>query len=211
MTWRKFRSIKTEKKSVNQDAMEILSNYYRFSSSKEIRFDWGIPLGISLVLFLFIGFLSKNNTTVMSVLVDLNSAALNVMAILAGFNTASMAVIAATNQDTLKQLFRVKGINEENESGSEEKNILKQILTFFSYAIILQLLILVIGSIFVLVNKNAPQLYSVIGIINSLIARLVLSICGFVWFSIILHSLFVSIRNVSMIYRYILFLGRPKK
>ncbi len=234
----KIIPIKRMKESVNKDTLDILFSYYGYSSPQELRFDWGLPLLIAVISFLLVGLVSKN-TVIMSTLVDINSASLNVMAILAGFNTASLAVIASTNQETLRKLFSVGGnattVKIEgdgqnklmqilgkiifakemqdfgNSNEGDNHNILKQVLTFFSYAIVIQLLILIFGSIFVVLNKNAQQIYTVLGFINTSWAKVIISCLGAIWFSIILHSLFVSVRNVSLLYRYILYLAKQSK
>ncbi|GED61529.1 hypothetical protein [Brevibacillus formosus] len=226
------------RESVNKDTQDILFSYYGYSSPQELRFDWGLPLLIAVISFLLLGLVSKN-TVIMNTLVDINSASLNVMAILAGFNTASLAVIASTNQETLRKLFSVGGnattvkkeeveqnrlrkilgkiifgkeiLDFENSSEGNNHNILKQVLTFFSYAIVIQLIILVLGSIFVVLNKNSQQIYTVIGFINTTWAKVIISCLGAIWFTIILHSLLVSIRNVSLLYRYILYLAKQSK
>ncbi|WP_186380455.1 hypothetical protein [Brevibacillus brevis] len=240
MMKRKVIPIKRMKESVNKDTQEILFSYYGYSSPQELRFDWGIPLILAAITFLLVGLVSKNNTIILNTIVDINSASLNVMAILAGFNTASLAVIASTNRDTLRVLYSAGGnsttvkkeddnkqnkfrqifekilfdkefLDFENSSDGNNHNILKQVLTFFSYAIVMQLIILVLGSIFVVLNKNAQQIYLLLGIISGIWAKVILSILGTIWFAIILHSLFVSIRNVSLLYRYILYLAKQSK
>lgn len=194
---------KPKQKSINADFFEIVKGYYSFSSAREKVFDGVMPVIISLTFFIIISLVNVSNTEILNVINDINTIALSVMTILAGFNTTSLAIIASTNRELLQQLFDVK--TEKSHS-----NILKQVVTFFTFAIMLQIVIVAIGIVIALVNSHLYNIYLEIGIVNWPLARSGVIIFGFIWISVILYSLFISIRNISLLYRYVLFLGKKE-
>jgi hypothetical protein len=218
--------IKREKTgNVNGPIWEICKSYYKISTPNELGVDWLVPLTASLISFIILGLFSSTNTGFYKSVISITTTAINVMAILAGFNTASLAIIASTNKNVLKLLNMANKKNpspkynqEENISlfkrikyvifGTEKENILKITIIFFSYAIILQILILILGSILVVFSDNLADINRNLDLFESNYIRIIITIVGCIWFTIILHSLFVTLRNVSLIYRYILFLGK---
>jgi hypothetical protein len=210
--------------SVNKDIHQIVSDYFHCSSKSELFFDCLIPILVAAVIFIISSFVSQNSAKILDIILKLNSSSINIMAILAGFNTASVAVIASTNKATLNQLYDANQNNDPTSNKGEsvfrrfysmiinqkEVNILKLTISLFCYAIALQLIILILGSLIVVTSDNLIDIYKKLSFINKIFARVVISTCGFIWLSINLHCLFVSLRNVSLLYRYVLFLGSNK-
>ncbi|KZE78626.1 hypothetical protein AV654_02430 [Paenibacillus elgii] len=217
----KTRTNKAE--SVNRDLYHIIKDYFHCSSIKELTFDILIPVFVSILIFATIGAMTVSTTTILKIIVNLNTSSINVMAILAGFNTASVAVIASTNKSILNQLYNVTGPQNNTKKNKnffaniwsiivekKDENILKITISFFSYAIAMQLIILILGSIIVATSDNVIEFYRQLSFINKMSARIIISILGTTWLTLILHCLFVSLRNVSLLYRYVLFLGKNK-
>lgn len=210
--------------SVNRDLYDIVKDYFHCSSLRELIFDILVPFILATLIFIVFFFTNSTAKEVLEIILQINQSSINIMAILAGFNTASVAVIASTNRGVLKRLHEtdIESIKVEKRKNifariyrvlidQKDENILKVTITFFSYAIAIQLFILIFGSIIVVTSDNIVKVYLKYKFVNSLTAYFLTTSLGIVWFTIILHSLFVSLRNVSLLYRYILFLGRNKE
>jgi hypothetical protein len=190
-----------KKNSVNKHIKAIFKDYFDYSTTSEKKNDIIWPLAISLLLFITIGIFEPSGKKILDIIVSINTVSLSVLAILAGFNTTSLSIIAAANRDILKQL---------NQSGidAQRSSVLKQLVTFFAYSILVQIIILIIGTLIVLLASNLPNIYQFIPYKNELIPTIALSIFGTVWLTVVLYSLFLSLRNVALLYRYILFIGK---
>ncbi|MBO2945773.1 hypothetical protein JJQ72_17480 [Paenibacillus sp. F411] len=200
MNWKaQPRKIKQKKNSVNQHLNVIITQYFTYSSKKELIFDVGVPVVLSVALFATIGTLSKSNTEIIKIFTDIITGSLSVMAILAGFNTTCLAIIASTNQDTLSKLIK--------ESEQDDESILHKIVTFFSYAISTEIVLLIIGIIYVIINKNLQDIRIVMNFLDPMVVRVTLSTLGALLSALLLHTLFVSLRNVSLLFRYVLFIA----
>lgn len=196
-----MRPVNKERKSVNSHLEEIFKNYFIFASKKENLFDIIVPVIISLIIFLILFFLEPSNKSIFKSISNVNAIALSIIAISAGLNTACLTLVATAQQDTLKKLY-TSGENPK------DKNILKQVITFFAFSILLQLLILVFGTVFGTVTENIPNIYKGLKFISHDAARIILVVFGFIWVSIILYSFFISIRNIALLYRYVLYVAR---
>lgn len=196
-----MRPVNKERKSVNSHLEEIFKNYFVFASKKENIFDISIPVIISLIIFLTLFFLEPSNKSILKSISNVNSIALSIIAISAGLNTACLTLVATAQPETLKKLYTAG-------KKPEDRNILKQVITFFAFSILFQLIILVIGTVFGTVAENIPHLYEELKFISHDVAKLILIIFGFVWVSVILYSFFVSIRNIALLYRYVLYVAK---
>ncbi|WP_279620600.1 hypothetical protein NQ126_010010 [Priestia megaterium] len=196
-----MRPVSREKKSVNSHLEEIFKNYFIFASKKENIFDISIPVVISLIIFVILFFFEPSNSSILKSISNVNAIALSIIAISAGLNTACLTLVATAQQETLKKLYN----SGENP---EERNILKQVITFFAFSILFQLIILVIGTVFGTISENIPHIYKELEFISQGAAKIILVVFGFVWVSIILYSFFISIRNIALLYRYVLYVGK---
>lgn len=205
MNWKSEpRKTHKEKKSVNQHLNKIFLDYFKHSSKKELGFDLGLPVIISIILFVIVGLFALSTSDIIKIFTDIISSSLSVLAILAGFNTTCLAVIASTNHETLKKL-----INKRDNTDADS-SILYKIAVFFSYAICSEVVLLIIGIIYIVINKNFQEIYYFIGFINGLTARIIVTVLGGALVATMLHTLFVSLRNVSLLFRFILFIADHK-
>lgn len=204
---RKVRSAKDngDYENINRDLFEIILNYKRYTTKKEWQFYIILPLLLSTIVFIFIGFFEPYNMGILNSILDINQTSLTVIAILAGFNTTSLSIIAASNNKVLRYLQNVK-LKKDSENGS----VLKQIISFFSFAIIFQLIILVIGLFLSMISKNLKEFSELFSFLNGLAVRIPLSILGVLWLSAILFALIISVRNATLLYRYVLFIADYK-
>jgi hypothetical protein len=192
-------------KKVNTYIVMVWQDYHMYAGLKERQFDIYLPLVLSVIFVGFTALIVPMATDVIGILKDLNNAALNVISILAGFNTASLSVIAASNFAILGRLF---GSEREDSKSAEKSNLLKQTISFFGYAILIQLGLLVLGAILVFVfgsvaviAKDHPWP------LWNLTIKWVAAVFSFFWIGTIFHSLFVSIRNITVLYNYVLLIG----
>lgn len=194
----RHQKVKKGKKSVNQYLILITKKYFLNSTRSELSFDVGVPFIVSVVLFSIVGMLSASTVDIIHVFTVITTNSLSVLAILAGFNTTCLAVIASTNQETLKNLV-------EQGSKDGKDSILHKIITFFSYAICTEILLLITSIIYMIINKNISD---IIGFYSGVGIKTVVSIVGVISATALLHTLFVSLRNVSLLFMYVLFIAK---
>lgn len=193
----------TNNRSVNEDLIEIFKNYFSFSSFREKLFDMGVPLLISLFLFLLLYLFQPSNNKIIATLIDFNNVSLYVITILVGFNTTSLSLIATANRESLQKLY-VAG------QESKDRSILKQLITFYAYTIFTGIFILIIGLMFGMFAKNLPDFYTQVGFIPHELARVLLISFAFVYLFSILYNLLLSLRNISILYRFIFFISKKE-
>jgi hypothetical protein len=190
--------VKVNKKSVNEELYIIFNKYKEATSKHEIFFDTLVPLLLSIICIGSVLFFSRSSF--LELIKDLNNSSLAVLSILAGFNTASLAVISSSKPE--KFVEELKG-----EHIKEGKELLSNFLSFFTYAIVVQLLLLVVGLIGMVLLKIVPP----DAVLSICLCWVSLAILTVLWFSVIIHSLFVTIRNVVLLSRFIQFMGNTKK
>lgn len=169
--------------------LRVASRYWQVSSKHEKITDIGIPFLLTTIIVVLVsikqpavqGFLVLSNQIVNTVI--------TVLSILAGFNVAAVSVIASSQSPTIKRMAKHKNDNEPSP--------LEGILSFFSWAIAVQLIVL-LGSIMysivagtiltpgkaIFAQWEFPKLPILIAIM-------------FIGISAAFHSLFLSIRNIA--------------
>lgn len=183
-----------------RDFKEIITNYINLTTKTERRIFLGLPLMASILVFIYFWFFEKSNSNLLGYIMEMNQSSLTVVAILAGFNTTSLSIIAASNNKVLKYL------KQHKVNGSEE-TVLKQLVSFFSFAILLQLIVLVIGILLSLISKSFSDISFMFPILSGVIVKVPLSILGAIWLSAVLFTIIISIRNATLLYRYVLFIA----
>ncbi|MFP7414383.1 hypothetical protein [Priestia filamentosa] len=184
------------KRSVNYDTYKIVKNYFKLSSKAELRHDLIFPFIISLVLILLLYFCDLN---IIKILKDLNEVIITVMSILAGFNTASIAIISSSNP-----LGFVERL--EQQGRAEADKLLKSLTCYFSYSIILQLFILIIS----IIASIALKFIDFENISDNIYYILILCTLFVIWFTLVLNSLFITLRNVGILHNFILYLAKRR-
>lgn len=183
-----------KRRSVNYDIIKIVKNYLKMSSASEIRHDLLIPFIVSFIIGILV---CKLGLDMFNVLQEVNNIVITVMSILAGFNTASIAIISANPQNFIDKIEDVK------VKGQGEK-LLNSLTSYFSYAIIVQLSLLITG----IIASVFLKFISIERIPDSIYLDLSLSFIFIIWFTIVIHSLLITLRNVSILHNYILFIGK---
>ncbi|MEK5390226.1 hypothetical protein NSQ59_07555 [Margalitia sp. FSL K6-0131] len=183
------------RRSVNYDLIQIIKNYFKMSSKKEIRFDTLVPFIISCIVVFCIYICNLN---MLKVLQDVNDVIISVMSILAGFNTASVAIIASSNPLGIAESMDSQGNNQEG------RRLLNSLTSYFSYAILLQLFILIVSIIASVVLK----FFHIKIIEDNIYFFISLALIFILWFTLVLNSLLITLRNASILHNFILFLAK---
>lgn len=200
--------------------VQSLKVYIKASTPKELSFDWIFPLVLSIAVFTLMFYLSDSNLQILKIIEKINSTAINVIAILAGFNTASLAVITSSNRELLNKLNTTISPSEKVEfskpslfkrmklaiTNNTKSNTLKITINFFCYAVIIQLIALIFGLLASAMYDFLPNIQQISFFsLGDLTERFVLLIYGVFWLTLILHSVFISLRNVEMVYQFIMY------
>lgn len=185
---------------IGRDFREIITNYKRYTTKTEFKIFIGIPVFISVLVFSYLGLFENSNLKLLQIIVSLNTDALTVIAILAGFNTTSLSIIAASNNKVLKYLKRHK--TDDNKT-----TILQQLVSFCAFAILIQLIVLASGLTLAIISNNFADVSVIMPAFTGVSAKVLLSIFGAIWFGSILFTIIISIRNATLLYRYVLFIA----
>ena len=184
-----------------RDIKEIIVNYKQYITKTEFRLFLGIPIIISIIIFSYLGFFEESNVNLLNHIVEMNQIALTVIAILAGFNTTSLSIIAASNN---------KKINKLSE-GIATSSVLRQLVTFFSFAIVIQLFVLMAGILFSIISNTLVEVSSYFAFLSGLTVKFPLLLFGTLWLSLILFTIVISIRNATLLYRYVIIIADEKE
>lgn len=190
----RVRPANKSNRNVNKHAFTIVKNYFKYVTKQEMYFDFLVPLLLASIIIIPLTIIEHSNGLLFELIREFNTIALTIISILAGFNTSCLAIIVSTNKESLGKLFKIK---------QSKDNILQQVVTFFGYAVLTQLLILVFGLMMVLLTKT-----SIFFISNGYLDKTLLSIFSAIWISGVFYCLFITIRNVSLLYNYILYIGK---
>ncbi|PRS04353.1 hypothetical protein [Bacillus halotolerans] len=203
MKQRRFKRVKEESDNINRDIFEIIKKYKKYTTKKEWIF-YLLTISItSLIMFLLISTLCDTNKNLLNSINEITTVSLTIVAIITGFNTTSLSVIASSNNKILRFLKSKKLSNGK----SANDTILQQILVFFSFSMIYGLFILFIGILIILLFKYLYNLESFPAYLEVLWLKIFLLIFGILWLAAILFALVTSIRNASLLYRYVLFVA----
>lgn len=202
MLKRRIRKVKEDDNydKPGRDFKEIITNYIKLTTKTERKIFIGLPLVASILVFIYFWFFEKSNINLLGYIMEMNQSSLTVVAILAGFNTTSLSIIAASNNKVLKFL-------KQHKVNGGEETVLKQLVSFFSFAILLQLIVLVIGILLSMISKSFSDISVMFPMLSGMFVKIPLSILGAIWLSSVLFTIIISIRNATLLYRYVLFIA----
>ncbi|MED2578687.1 hypothetical protein P4223_30050, partial [Bacillus thuringiensis] len=123
---------------------------------------------------------------------SLNSIVITAISILAGVNMASIAVISSSQSDMINKL---KTTFSQIDSSVSKFTVL---VIFFTWAITIQLTVVLMGIILHFCSQFLVQPF-----LLKLTVPIWLWIILFVWMFIFMHSIFISIRNVKMLFFFV--------
>lgn len=219
-------SVKISRTKSEPFVFKIIKTYLKDSTPSELRFDILTPIFLSLILAFTTLYFLPNPRQQLLLISEMNGVSITIISILAGFNTASLAIIASAHKETLlKEISPNSLVNDEvdlKDSFDEEPlgffrkvvilltnnstdNKMRTLISFFSYAIISQLIIIVIGLslavIFSAISKSNTELLQT----NIYVELLISQSFSVIWISMIFHAIFLSIRNADIIFQFILY------
>ncbi|WP_077618299.1 hypothetical protein [Bacillus sinesaloumensis] len=190
----KIRPVNKKKQS---DSVFIWESYSEGFNRKRILLELVVP-GLIALLSWLITFLSFTSVTeILTKVKETNSEFFTIIAIQIGFNITSLALIGAFNKDKLRSMFaKVKDINKKEK-------VLKQLLASFIYCVFIQTGIIVVGFFY---NINIEDLYKLeyLQKLSTILKNTIVFSLYPIWIWIIFHSFMVSIRNVVLVYKFIL-------
>lgn len=210
-------TFKRNKKNTDNFVRKNIIDYLQYSTPSELKFDFLIPFFITIITTLIVAIIIPTPRDFAMMILELNSLAITIIAILAGFNTASLAIIAtasnkeltadANNEEENMPLDELKGFRKLQNLiiNNPPQKELDAFVSFFAYAVISQLIIIVISLI---INFMLTSLLKIDGIfisISMLTKYFIMIPLSAVWIFLILHSIFLSIRNIDMISHFIKF------
>jgi len=170
--------------------------YWKYSSRSELIVDVFFPV---LLSFFMIGY-SYSFVTSLGEFIEkfqnMSGQVIAALSILAGFNITSITVLASANSSAFNML---KG----KKSRDEKLDLYEMLICFFTWAVIIQLLVVLISIIVYYVGSFVPR-----EVKNSQVP-IVLWIGAFIWLTSILHSVLVSLRNMKTLYYYVVY--KPKQ
>lgn len=210
-------------KSNNSLFKNNLKNYLENSTPKELAFDWIIPILFSFIVFIFVYYISSHPRNILQVIREINNLALIIVPILAGFNTASLAIIASASSFIKSKDDKSSSENDFKEDitypsvkqsifkklynlivNNKTGNDLHTLVSFYAYAIIFQLVLLIIGIVIsALITLIDISVFQIMPLPDYLLI-VILCLLGFLWLLLLFHSIFISIRNVDLIMHYII-------
>lgn len=216
-------TVKTQRSKTNHNKFirKNVKNYINYSTPSELRFDILVPFFIAIVVTLAAALIIPSPRDFATMILELNGITITITAILAGFNTASLAIIASVSDESsvtslsetvpsesnpipkpeLKGLKKIKNLIMNNPSKKEWDAV----ISFFAYAVISQLLILIFS---LMINVLLTSVLKIKVLLSSFEAGLkfwLLVPFSSIWIFLILHSIFLSIRNIDMISHFVKF------
>lgn len=187
--------------SVNSFFPQICYKYYKSSTISEKIFDVLIPIFLSVGLVMLIyTYYSIDLFNLLKTFLTVNTVVISSMAILVGFNIASIAVIAGSQSNLVTHLRSLASVNMPGET------IFSVLVIYFTWSILIQLLVILVG----LLSFFSLNFYPIKTLDSVPILWWHFVLLG-IWFFLILHSIFVSFRNIKMLYYFVNFKDTNEK
>jgi hypothetical protein len=185
---------------VNREAVDIFLGYLELAPIKEILYDLIFSIVFSIIIVIIIFYYEPTIKEIIDFILQNLGIVITVLSILAGFNITSVAVIA-TSQSILTKSLKEKFINNSLHT------YLEQIISYFSWAILVQLAILLLSIAAFFILKFAFPLENKI-IFNLLSIKMtslnLIKLITFAGLFMIFYSITLTVRNVSILYYYLI-------
>lgn len=206
-------TIKRKKTKQSGFIRKNIKNYLQYSTPKELFFDLIIPLILAIFVTITTFSLIPSPRDLAVIIQEINGLTITITAILAGFNTASLAIIASSGNlipadnklscenNDLKGIKKLKNLIMNNPS----RNAIEAVVSFFSYAVISQLIILVFSLLLNVILSSLLKNIDVFPNLTPIYKMILLSGFSVFWIFLILHSIFLSIRNIDIISNFVKF------
>ncbi|MFI8493315.1 hypothetical protein ACIGC1_10450 [Peribacillus butanolivorans] len=184
------------------DSVLLWNFYVNGFNKKRISLEIGFPLLIALLTIVISVISDASVTEILQRIEKMNGQIADIVAIQIGFNITCLALIASFNRDTLQHTF--SKVQEDSKESA-----LKQLLTSFAYCIFVQTGILIFGIAY---NTSITDVLNIefLKSFKQTWKELLIYSFFLLWLAIILHSFMVFLRNVTLIYKFILVVFKKK-
>lgn len=173
--------------------LRILKDYLELARPEHLRIDFMIPFIIGSITIVGLSFMNVNLNELISKAGLVIGVVITAFSILAGFNATSLSIFASSNSSVVKEL------KEQLIDGTSRSKI-EQLFAYFTWSVIVQLTLLfysiVAFSVFSYIPLYKYLKYPILNILLWLIVWV-----GFVG---ILYSILLTIRNVTILYYYLI-------
>lgn len=174
----------------------VWENYAEGFNKKRLIYEFLTPSIVALITIVVYLLSHLATSDILMNIKKINSEIFTVIAIQIGFNITVLALLGSFNRDTLKKVF------SKITSIYEKEKVLKQLLASFIYCIFFQTGIIFIG---VFYNINVEEILSIDYINPDIVTKyIVVFTFLFIWIAAIFHTFMVTIRNVILIYKFII-------
>ncbi|REK52607.1 MAG: hypothetical protein C6W55_15955 [Thermobacillus sp.] len=164
--------------------------YWKYSSTSELLMDVLFPCILSIILLIFTSLSVDDFKPLIEKVQQISGQVIAAVAILAGFNIASISILATITGGPTETLRK-----KRSDDGS--LNLYEMLICFFTWAVIIQLIVVLLSIIFYYIGLFIPRKFE-----NLKVNWFSWVFIG-VWLTITIHSIFLSIRNMKTLYLYV--------
>jgi uncharacterized membrane protein len=182
----------------NRFVIDIFKDYWRNSTRSEKIGDIYLPFLISIIFVFFAFSGSMKVDAFLRGFDQINNQVLTIVSILAGFNVASIAVISSSQANIIEHL-------RKTISDKTGISLFKILITFFTWAVVAQLSILLIG---ILLSFSSSFLIT--EQFKSKPIPIWLWSITIIWLATVIHTILISIRNMKMLFLFVT-TNKPEK
>jgi len=174
--------------------LKILSDYILLVRKKDARKDILFSLLAAIVAIIALRYAAVPLNDLMARFGQLSGTMITAFSILAGFNTASLTVLATADSPAARSL-------RERQSIDGSRPLIDQILVYFSWAIVVQLTMLLFSITFMLVIVALPEGGAIIFPYAVKVAVWVLMATGV--FGVV-YAILLTLRNIAILYYFLI-------
>ncbi|WP_368294462.1 hypothetical protein [Dehalobacter sp. TBBPA1] len=173
-------------KLFHKEAIRVFRIYWKLSTAHEKRFDIVLSVAITCLVLFFIRLANLSYDNITNLFETLFGTILTILSVLAGFNVASVSILSSSQSPIITKM-------KEASIEGKNWNELTQFICYFSWAIVLQLTLLLYSIVLLFFTKILTSAYIYIFLI-------VVSL----WLWGVIYSVFLSIRNAANMFLFFL-------
>ncbi|ASS66994.1 hypothetical protein [Paenibacillus sp. RUD330] len=164
--------------------------YWKYASVSEILVDFFFPILISIVLLFFTSYSVDKLSILIEKFQQISGQVIAAISILAGFNIASITILSTITSGPT-------GVLRNRRSSDGAMNLYDMLICFFTWAVIIQLIVVFLSIILFYVGSFIPQ-----NLKEWQISWWAWGLAGS-WLTITIHSILLSIRNMKTLFLYV--------
>lgn len=167
--------------------MRILGDYLELARRKHLCMDVGFPCVIAIIVAVILSCTNASVSQELKAMASFINVAITAFSIMAGFNATSLSIFA-TSDSPMARTLKQKRIKDTNRTQME------QILAYFSWSVIVQLVLLFLGMIMSILLS-----YGLVQFEGRLSSFAVSSLTTFG----VLYAIALTLRNVAILYQFL--------